>query len=268
MKLESEEEQNKKRRIKKWKRVAVFSFLMAVLLAGFVIGTWWMEKKTEEEYKSMQEENAKQRQKVPEKEKEKEKPDIPVDFPALQKMNPDIYAWITIPDTVIDYPVVQDQSDNSYYLDHSAEKTESVSGAIYSENYNNTDFSDHIILLYGHNMRDGSMFAGLHKYENDAYFEAHRDLIIYTPDSILKYRIFAAYRTDNRHMLLYYDQGKEDYNRKAYIADIMDQRTMGAVLDQTAPVNEESHILTLSTCDRAGDNYRYLVQAYLVETIQ
>ena len=149
MKLESEEEQNKKGRIKKWKLVAVFSFLMAVLLAGFVVGTWWMEKKTEEEYKSMQEENAKQRQKVPEKEKEKEKPDIPVDFPALQKMNPDIYAWITIPDTVIDYPVVQDQSDNSYYLDHSAEKTESVSGAIYSENYNNTDFSDHIILLYG-----------------------------------------------------------------------------------------------------------------------
>lgn len=130
--------------------------------------------------------NAEKRQKVPEEEK---KIDIPVDFDSLQKENPDIYAWITIPDTVIDYPIVQSSEDNAYYLNHSAEKTDSASGAIYSENYNKKNFDDPITLLYGHNMKDGSMFAGLHKYEEDTYFNDHKDLVIYTPDAILKYKI-------------------------------------------------------------------------------
>jgi len=117
-------------------------------------------------------------------------------------------------------------------------------------------------------MKDGSMFAGLHKYEEDTYFNDHKDLVIYTPDAILKYKIFAAYRTDDRHILLYYNLGAEDYNRQAYLNDILNQRTMGAMLDQSAPVSTESKILTLSTCDRAGDAYRYVVQAYLVEKME
>lgn len=133
---------------------------------------------------------------------------------------------------------------------------------------NKKNFDDPITLLYGHNMKDGSMFAGLHKYEEDTYFNDHKDLVIYTPDAILKYKIFAAYRTDDRHILLYYNLGAEDYNRQAYLNDILNQRTMGAMLDQSAPVSTESKILTLSTCDRAGDAYRYVVQAYLVEKME
>lgn len=258
--------QDRKNNKKKWMILAVCAFAAAILLIGFIAGTWWMEKKAEQEYHAMQEKNAEKRQEVPEQ--EEKKVDIPVDFDSLQKENPDIYAWITIPDTVIDYPIVQSSEDNSYYLDHSAQKTESVNGAIYSENYNKKDFDDPITLLYGHNMKDGSMFAGLHKYEDDTYFNAHKDLIVYTPDAILKYQIFAAYRTDNRHILLYYDGGTEDYNRQAYLNDILEQRTMGAIIDKSAPVNTESKILTLSTCDRAGDDYRYVVQAYLVEKIK
>ena len=104
--------------------------------------------------------------------------------------------------------------------------------------------------------------------EEDTYFNDHKDLVIYTPDAILKYKIFAAYRTDDRHILLYYNLGAEDYNRQAYLNDILNQRTMGAMLDQSAPVSTESKILTLSTCDRAGDAYRYVVQAYLVEKME
>ena len=107
-----------------------------------------------------------------------------------------------------------------------------------------------------------------YKYEEDTYFNDHKDLVIYTPDAILKYKIFAAYRTDDRHILLYYNLGAEDYNRQAYLNDILNQRTMGAMLDQSAPVSTESKILTLSTCDRAGDAYRYVVQAYLLEKME
>ena len=135
---------------RKWIIIAACAFTAAILLIGFIAGTWWMEKKAEQEYHAMQEKNAEKRQEVPEQ--EEKKVDIPVDFDSLQKENPDIYAWITIPDTVIDYPIVQSSEDNSYYLDHSAQKTESVNGAIYSENYNKKDFDDPITLLYGHNM--------------------------------------------------------------------------------------------------------------------
>lgn len=201
----------------------------------------------------------------PEERKEKQPPDIPVDFKKLKETNQDIYAWITIPGTGIDYPVVQNKEDNGFYLDHSADKSESVNGAVFSENYNNTEFDDHITVLYGHNMRDGSMFAGLHLYEDSRFLEEHNEITIYTPDSILKYRIFAAYRTDDKHVLLYYNQGKDMYSRKAYLNEIMGQRTMYSYVDSLAEPDEDSKILTLSTCDKAGDTYRYLVQAYLTE---
>mgnify|MGYP002595924528 CR=1 FL=1 len=136
--------QDRKNNKKKWMILAVCAFAAAILLIGFIAGTWWMEKKAEQEYLAMQEKNAEKRQKVPEEEK---KIDIPVDFDSLQKENPDIYAWITIPDTVIDYPIVQSSEDNAYYLNHSAEKTDSVSGAIYSENYNKKNFDDPITLF-------------------------------------------------------------------------------------------------------------------------
>ena len=78
-----------------------------------------------------------------------------------------------------------------------------------AENYNAKDFNDYITVLYGHNMRDGSMFAGLHQYEDRKYLEEHDELIIYMPDAILKYKIFAAYLTDNRHVLKYYNCGQD-----------------------------------------------------------
>ena len=89
--------QDRKNNKKKWMILAVCAFAAAILLIGFIAGTWWMEKKAEQEYLAMQGKNAEKRQKVPEEEK---KIDIPVDFDSLQKENPDIYAWITIPDTV------------------------------------------------------------------------------------------------------------------------------------------------------------------------
>ena len=201
-------------------------------------------------------------------ESETEKLDIPVDFESLQKKNPDIYAWITIPGTEIDYPIVQSSTDNGYYLNHSAEKTESASGAIFSENYSSKEFDDYITAIYGHNMRDGSMFTGLHQYEDSAFLKEHQDIIIYTPNAILKYKIFAAYLSDDRHVLFYYNQGKTEDNRRAYLNEIMSQRTMKASLDTSVDADLNSKILTLSTCHSAGDDYRYLVQAYLEEKIE
>lgn len=248
-----------------WTGISILAFAAAAILAGIWVKGLLQKEEAKEQYAEMKQQTYAQETVA---ETEREKPDIPVDFETLQKKNPDIYAWITIPGTDIDYPIVQSNVDNSYYLNHSAEKTESASGAVFSEDYNSKEFDDYITALYGHNMRDGSMFAGLHQYEDSGFLKEHRDIIIYTPDSILKYKIFAAYLSDDKHVLLYYNQGKTEDNRRAYLNEIMDQRTMKASLDTSAEVDVNSRILTLSTCHSAGDDYRYLVQAYLAEKIE
>jgi sortase B len=189
---------------------------------------------------------------------------IPVDFASLQEMNEDIYAWITVPGTAIDYPVVQDPQDDTYYITHSVDGSESVSGAIFSERANATDFSDVHTVLYGHNMRDGSMFAGLHQFEDEDFFDSHRTITVYTPDAIRTYQIFAAYLYDDRHLLQSFDCS-DPAVFAAYIDSIRNQRNLYCFVDDEIEITEGDRILTLSTCHSMGDAYRYLVQAVLFE---
>lgn len=198
------------------------------------------------------------------KEKKKKKLVVPVDFKQLQKENPDIYAWITIPGTVIDYPVVQHPEDDSFYLKRTVEKEEGIAGSIYTERANKKDFSDFNTVLYGHNMKDGTMFSGLHQYEDDTYWEDHKYVTIYTPDAIRHYRIFAAYLYDDRHLLQSYDFSRKDVCR-TYLDEIWNLRSLDAVTDQTVKVDEDDRILTLSTCHGMGNAYRYLVHAVLIK---
>lgn len=253
---------------KLWLGCSLVLFCAAIFLTFRALDLSRQKKEAAKEYEELRQEVSHQPEEASQndmEEPEEVKPEIPVDFEALQEMNPDIYAWITIPGTQIDYPVLQSSTDNSYYLNHSAEKKESVSGAIFSENYNSKEFDDYITVLYGHNMKNGTMFRGLHQYTDRGFLQENREIIIYLPDAVLKYEIFAAYLTDDRHILFYYDQGKTEDNRKAFINDILSHRTMESSLDTDAPVDTDSKILTLSTCHKAGKDKRYVVQAYLVE---
>lgn len=189
---------------------------------------------------------------------------IPVDFETLRKMNTDIYAWITIPGTTVDYPVLQNAEDNARYLVTDASGAESDAGAIFSEHENARDFSDVHTVLYGRNMDDGSMFGALHQFEDDTFFEAHRVVKIYTPDAVHSYRIFAAYRYDDRHLLQSFDCSDPNVFQ-SYIRSIVDQRNLYACIDKTADIQWGDRILTLSTGDASGDTYRYLVQAVLID---
>lgn len=251
-----------------WIGISLVLLCGAVFLAVRAVNISMQKKEAEKQYEQLKQEAIIQPEQVPEEEIQEPPLEIPVDFESLQEKNPEIYAWITIPGTEIDYPVLQSSTDNSYYLNHSAEKTESVSGAIFSENYNSKEFDDYITVLYGHNMKNGTMFRGLHQYADSGFLQENKEIIIYLPDAILKYEIFAAYLTDDRHILFYYDQGKTEDLRKAYINDILDHRTMQSSLDTDAPVDADSRILTLSTCHKAGPDKRYVVQAYLVDELR
>lgn len=193
---------------------------------------------------------------------EKEPVNIPVDFEKLQKKCPDIYAWICIPGTGIDYPVVQREGDNSYYLDHTIEGKKKAEGAIFTEDYNRKDFEDHHTVIYGHNMRNGSMFRQLHKFADRKFFKENEEVLIYQPEKIFHYQIFAAYVYDDRHLMLSFDcNDKEVY--EDYLDSIFEQRGMSVNVNDDVEVTADDRILTLSTCN-GNDDERYLVQAVLV----
>ncbi len=184
-----------------------------------------------------------------------------IDFKTLQAANPDIYAWLDIPDTTISYPILRSEEEN-FYLTHNADKEESNYGAIYTQNYNAADFSDFNTIIYGHNMRDGSMFGTLRNFKDKEFFDNHRIINIYTPAKKLTYTIFAAYTNDDSHILLDNDFTDIEVRRK-YIFDIQSGKKNSNV-DREINVSEYNKIITLSTCTTPRTK-RLLVQAVLTK---
>ena len=190
--------------------------------------------------------------------------EIPIDFKTLWETCPDAYAWIRIPNTQVDYPVCQMvEGDQSFYLNHRADKVAECAGALYSENYNKRDFTDPVTVLYGHDMSNGSMFQNLHLYEDRAFFEQNKDVLVYLPDRVLHYKIFAAYNYDDRHLLLANDNFTDPFVLDKFQQEILAQQSMTGFADQNTQLTKDSHILTLSTCN-AYDDQRYLVQCLLM----
>lgn len=190
--------------------------------------------------------------------------DVPVDFEELTKANPDIYAWINIPGTNVDYPILQSGEDKgrSYYLTHNVNNIKSSYGSIYTQNYNSKDFSDFNTLIYGHNMKNGTMFGSLKKYRNKEFFEENEYINVYMPGRILKYKIFAAYTFDDRHILMSFNFDDET-ERKLYLDTINSVRNVNANFSEDVKVTTDDKIITLSTCT-SKDDERFLVQGVLV----
>lgn len=190
-------------------------------------------------------------------------PDKNIDFDKLHReVSDDIYAWIYIPNTNVDYPVFQHPTDNTYYLEHNVDGSEGYPGCIYTENYNSKDFSDPQTVIYGHNMRDGTMFSDLHKYEEQEFFDENKYVYIYTEDMVYVYRIFAAYQTNNAHQLLNFDFSKKE-NLLTYLENV---RALGSelkIFDDDVVFSGDDQVLTLSTCVMKERQFhlRYLVQA-------
>ncbi len=192
-----------------------------------------------------------------------EVPEKNIDFDAMHReISEDIYAWIYIPNTHIDYPVFQHPTDNSYYLEHNIDGSEGYPGCIYTENYNAKDFSDPHTVIYGHNMRDTTMFSDLHLYEDEEFFENNRYVYIYTEDMVYVYKIFAAYQTNNAHQLLNYDFSDKN-TVKSYLENTASRMEEPKVYDEDTVFSEDDQILTLSTCVMKERQFhlRYLVQS-------
>lgn len=190
--------------------------------------------------------------------------EIPIDFEELWETNPDVYAWIVIPGTDINYPILQHPTDDSYYLNHNIDGSTGRPACIYTESLNNKDFTDNNTVIYGHNMRNGTMFAQLHKFEDKDFFDEHREIIIYLPDKVLHYKIFAVHNYDDRHLLYSFDfSDKAVY--KDYLESIFSIDDKNANIDTEMTVTENDKIITLATCVYKQPSLRFHVQAVLVE---
>ena len=186
------------------KEYFLLGILSVILLAA---GVWIYQiiseyQKAEREYEQLQEyvkvekntrdpENTKPNVAEDDKEGEKQEETVTVDFASLQAINPDIVAWLRIPG-VLEYPVVRGK-DNSYYLNHTVQQTYNIAGSIFLDYRNERDFSDSKNIIYGHNMKDGSMFHVLRNYQDIDFFQEHTDMEIYLPDGrTLNYQIIAC----------------------------------------------------------------------------
>ena len=245
---------------KKYLAVSILIFLAAAVCAGVGIRQYLKEKNAGDGYSALRAEVGTG---VPKEKPEDSGVEIPIDFAALQERNPDVYAWITIPGTAIDYPILQSETDNTYYLTHTIDGTESPEGSIYTETYNSRDFEDPNTVIYGHDMANGSMFQNLLDYQDRSFFDENREVLIYTPDAIRHYRIFAAYLYDDRHLMQSFNFDDKEIYRQ-YLESVFSIREMGACIDTEQEVTDEDKIITLSTCYGNQADRRYLVQAVLI----
>ena len=192
-------------------------------------------------------------------------PPIDVDFESLRKVNEDVIGWIymeALPE--ISYPVVQGE-DNNFYLHQTYEKNYNFAGTIFIDYENKRDFSDCNTLVYGHNMKNGSMFGMLKKYRADeTLYNTSKYFWILTPEKDYRYEIIAAYTTsvNSDTYTLFKGPGKEflEYEKKMF--QNSEIRT-----DATASeANVKDKIVTLSTCT-GNQATRFVVQGKRVNAV-
>lgn len=183
---------------------------------------------------------------------------ITVDFNNLLATNKDVCAWIYSPDTVINYVVVQGE-DNNNYLHHKLDGTYNASGTLFIDCECSPNFSGANTIIYGHNMKDGSMFASLHNYVDQSYYDAHPIMYISTPAGDYKLEIFSCFTCDFDA-----DTYTLSFASEAEYSAFLNKMVSQSNVKTNVSVDSSERIVTLSTCTYEYDNARYVVMGKLV----
>ena len=182
-----------------------------------------------------------------------------VDFKALKNINPDTIAYIKINNTNIDYPVVK-YKDNDYYLNHNFEKKVNSGGWVFADFKNNFDGNDKNIIIYGHNMKDKSMFGTLSRTLTSEWQNDENNLLItlVTEEKQYTYKIFSTYRIDNEEYYI-----TTNFNSNNEYINFLSTIKKRSNKYYDISLDENDQILTLSTC--SGNNKRIVVHAKKVK---
>lgn len=190
---------------------------------------------------------------------------IRVEFEQLLEKNEDTFGWITVEGTSIDYPVVQAEN-NEFYLIHNFNKEEDKKGSIYIDYRNNLDGQDDNCIIYGHKIKDGTMFSDLTKYvEKETFIEYFENNNIITFNILykdMKWQIFSVYVVDldkeNCHLYTKYK------NRDKYL-EFLNNAKEKSLVKSDLELDENDKILTLVTCNFWFKNSRVIIHAKLIE---
>ncbi len=178
-----------------------------------------------------------------------------VDLDALNAKYPDVVGWILFENEDISYPILY-SGDNSKYLRTTYTGEVAKAGSIFLDGEATPDFSDPHVLIYGHNMRDLSMFGKLKYYKTQKdYYQEHKYFQIFTGDKVYRYQIF-AYEDVSENSDVYYAYGANPSGLK----NVIDEITSSSYCSSDITATEDDHIITLSTCT-ADDDKRLIVSA-------
>ncbi len=172
-------------------------------------------------------------------------PPLDIDWAALQAVNSDVVGWVYVEaQEKISYPIVWRRGDDDYYLHRSFEGADLYAGAIFLEGENNPDFADPVSIIYGHNMKSGSMFAFLDKLKEPEVYQKNPYFWILTPNGDYRYHIYSAFQTtpDSSTYQLFAKRGTK------FLEWEKEMQSLSAV-QNSVPLFEDDSAVVLSTCE-------------------
>ncbi len=181
--------------------------------------------------------------------------------------NDDMAAWLQIPDTVIDYPVMWTPEDENYYLYRGFNKAENKNGCLILDTDSSLDPLTTNLIIHGHNMKSGAMFGNLTDYEDKDYYEKHKQIILYTPECQRNYEVIAVFRSqvykksDNIFKFYKFFQADTEEEFLDFYNNIKDL----SLYDTGVTAQFGDHFITLSTCVYHVTNGRFVVVAKEIE---
>ena len=243
----------RRKKNKKYKKAILNLILYIILLSiliysGIKIFKWYKDKtnnnKIAEQIKStviVEEENG---------------DEYTVDFNKLKEQNNETIAWLKVNNTNVEYPVVKG-TNNSFYLNHSFDKSSNSAGWIFADCRNKFDNTDKNIVIYGHNMRDGSMFGSMLNILNAKWYEneENTNITLYTENEKCMYKVFSVYKIENEDYYI-----KTEFKNDNEFEDFIKTLKKRSIKDFNVDVSKDDNILTLSTCAN-NNKYRVVLHA-------
>jgi len=184
---------------------------------------------------------------------------VSVDFEALRGISSDVIGWICLPHTAINYPVVQ-AWDNEYYLTRFIDGQSNMGGSLFADYACPSDFSGKNTIIYGHNMKDGSMFALIDDYAEQSFYEQHPVMYLNTPTGNYRVDIFSGFTSDPEGFV-YTSSFASDEDYAAFLRSVF----ASSEIDCPVPVGIDDRIVTLSTCAYTGEDVRFVLCGKLTE---
>ena len=250
--MRKEKNKNKRKKIKKiiFNLIVYLILLFILVYSGIKIYKWYKDKTINNEIAEQIKDTV-----IVEDENE-DKEEYAIDFNKLKEQNNETVAWIKVNNTNIEYPVVK-ADNNNFYLNHSFDRSKNSAGWIFADYRNKFDNTDKNIVIYGHNMRDDSMFGSLKNILNSDWYdnEENTNITLYTENEKCIYKVFSIYKIESEDYYI-----KTEFSNDKEFEQFVNTIKKRSIKEFDIDVSESDNILTLSTCAN-NNKYRVVLHA-------